>query len=135
MMSLLQSIYEKIMKSNLQQADRSRLIKGILHSFIIQGISILLVFAGNYLLVKFFGSEKYGVYVHVFNWISILTMLALNGQDDVVLSRLPKYKIQNNLMQAGAVIRHTNIRVALGAIVISGLFFTAYLSFSHSHLK
>jgi O-antigen/teichoic acid export membrane protein len=121
-MSLLQSIYEKIIKSNLQQADRSRLIKGIIHSFVIQGISILLVFAGNYLLVKFFGSEKYGVYVHVFNWISILTMLALNGQDDVVLSRLPKYKVQNNEMQAGAVIRHANIRVALGSIIISGLF-------------
>jgi O-antigen/teichoic acid export membrane protein len=110
------------MKSDLQEADRSRLVKGIIHSFIIQGISLVLVFAGNYLLVKFFGSEKYGVYVHVFNWISILTMLALNGQDDVVLSRLPKYKLQNNLMQAGAVIRHANIRVALGGIVISGLF-------------
>jgi O-antigen/teichoic acid export membrane protein len=121
-MSLIQSIIDKVLKSDLQQADRSRLVKGVIHSFIIQGISILLVFAGNYLLVKFFGSEKYGVYVHVFNWISILTMLALNGQDDVVLSRLPKYKARNNLMQAGAVIRHANIRVAMGGIVISGLF-------------
>jgi O-antigen/teichoic acid export membrane protein len=121
-MSLIQSIIDKVLKSDLQPADRHRLIKGIVHSFIIQGISILLVFAGNYLLVKFFGAEKYGVYVHVFNWISILTMLALNGQDDVVLSRLPKYKAQNNLVQAGAVIRHANIRVALGGIVISGLF-------------
>ena len=121
-MSLLQSIYEKLVKSDLNQADRSTLIKGTIQSFIIQGISVLLVFAGNYLLVKFFGSEKYGVYVHVFNWISILTMLALNGQDDVVLSRLPKYNMQNNLVQGGAVIRHANIRVALGGIVISGLF-------------
>jgi len=121
-MSFLQSIYERIMKSDLQQADRTRLIKGIIHSLIIQGISILLVFAGNYLLVKFFGSEKYGVYVHVFNWISILTMLASNGQDDVVLSRLPKYKDKNNLLQAGAVIRHANVRVAMSGIIISGLF-------------
>jgi len=121
-MSLLQSIYEKIIKSNLQQADRSRLIKGIVHSFIIQGISILLVFAGNYLLVKFFGSEKYGVYVHVFNWISILTILAANGQEDVVLSRVPKYLAQNNLVQTGAVIKHANVRIAISGIGIS-LFF------------
>lgn len=121
-MSLIQSIIDKVLKSDLQEADRKRLIKGVIHSFFIQGISILLVFAGNYLLVKFFGSEKYGVYVHIFNWISILTILALNGQDDVVLSRLPKYKTGNNLVQVGAVIRHANVRVAISSILITGLF-------------
>jgi O-antigen/teichoic acid export membrane protein len=121
-MKLLQSIVDKVMKSDLQQADRSDLVKGIIHSFIIQGFSVVLVFAGNYLLVKFFGSEKYGLYVHVFNWISILTILALNGQENLVLSRLPKYQAQNNLLQAGAVIRHANIRVAVGGMLISGLF-------------
>ena len=121
-MSLIQSIYEKMLKKDPQPADRSRMIKGIIHSFIIQGISIVLVFAGNYLLVKFFGAEKYGIYVHVFNWISILTILALNGQDDIVLSRLPRYKAENNVVQAGAVIRHANINVAIGSIFISLIF-------------
>ena len=121
-MSLIQSIYEKMLKSDLQPADRARMIKGIIHSFIIQGISIVLVFAGNFLLVRFFGAEKYGVYVHVFNWISILTILALNGQDNIVISRLPKYKAQNNLLQTGAVIRHANISVAVGSIFISLVF-------------
>jgi O-antigen/teichoic acid export membrane protein len=121
-MSLIQTIYEKMLKSDLQQADRSRLVKGIINSFIIQGIGMVLVFAGNYLLVKFFGVEKYGVYVHVFNWISILTILALNGQDDVVLSRLPKYLAQNNLVQTGAVIRHANVRAAVSGIAISIFF-------------
>jgi O-antigen/teichoic acid export membrane protein len=121
-MSLIQTIYEKMLKSDLQQADRNRLVKGIINSFIIQGIGMVLVFAGNYLLVKFFGVEKYGVYVHVFNWISILTILALNGQDDVVLSRLPKYLAQNNLVQTGAVIRHANVRVAVSGIGISIIF-------------
>lgn len=121
-MSLVQSIYEKMLKSDLPKAERSRLIKGIIHSFIIQGISMVLVFAGNYLLVKFFGAEKYGVYVHVFNWISILTILAANGQEDIVLSRVPKYLGQNNLFQTGAVIRHANVRIAFSGIGIS-LFF------------
>jgi O-antigen/teichoic acid export membrane protein len=121
-MRLVQSIYEKMLKSDLPQAERSRLIKGIVNSFIIQGFSMVLVFAGNYLLVKFFGAEKYGVYVHVFNWISILTILAANGQEDVVLSRVPKYMAQNNLVQTGAVIRHANVRIAISGIAIS-LFF------------
>lgn len=121
-MSLVQSIYEKIFKSDLPQAERSRLIKGIINSFIIQGFGMVLVFAGNYLLVKFFGAEKYGVYVHVFNWISILTILAANGQEDVVLSRVPKYLAQNNLVQTGAIIRHANERIAISGIGIS-LFF------------
>jgi O-antigen/teichoic acid export membrane protein len=121
-MSLVQSIYEKMLKSDLPPAERSRLIKGIVNTFIIQGFSMVLVFAGNYLLVRFFGAEKYGVYVHVFNWISILTILAANGQEDVVLSRVPKYLAQNNLVQTGAVIRHANVRIAISGIGIS-LFF------------
>jgi O-antigen/teichoic acid export membrane protein len=111
-----------MLKSDLPPAERSRLIKGIIHSFIIQGFSMVLVFAGNYILVKFFGAEKYGVYVHVFNWISILTILASNGQEDIVLSRVPKYLAQNNLVQTGAVIRHANVRIAISGIGIS-LFF------------
>lgn len=121
-MKLLQSILEKVMKSDLPKADRNRLIKGIVYSFIIQGVSILLVFAGNYLLVKFFGAEKYGVYVHVFNWISILTILALNGQDDMILSRLPRYRAENKLVLAGAVIKHANIRIAISGFITSGVF-------------
>jgi O-antigen/teichoic acid export membrane protein len=121
-MSLIQTIYEKMLKTDLPEADRNRLLKGIIHSFIIQGISLVMLFVGNFLLVKFFGAEKYGVYVHVFNWISILTILAANGQEDIVLSRAPKYIAQNNLVQTGAVIRHANIRTAIGGIVISVLF-------------
>lgn len=121
-MKLLQSILEKAMKSDLPKEDRNRLVMGTVYSFIIQGISILLVFAGNYLLVKFFGTEKYGTYVHVFNWISVLTILALGGQDDMAISRLPRYNAENNLVQVGAMIRHTNIRVAAGSIIISGVF-------------
>ncbi|OQP60267.1 oligosaccharide flippase family protein [Niastella populi] len=121
-MSLIQTIYEKMLKTDLQQADRNRLVKGIIHSFVIQGISMVLVFAGNFLLVKFFGPQKYGVYVHVFNWISILTILAANGQEDIVLSRVPKYIAQNNLLQTGAVIRHANVRAAIGGIAISVFF-------------
>jgi O-antigen/teichoic acid export membrane protein len=121
-MKILQSILEKIRKSDLPEADRTRLVKGIVHSFFIQGVSILLVFAGNYLLVKFFGAEKYGVYVHVFNWISILTILALSGQGDMAMVRLPRYKAQHNLVQAGAVIKHANTRVAIVGILISIFF-------------
>src|ERR1044072_5599582 len=120
-MKLLKSILEKFTNSDLRE-DRMRLIKGIVHSFIIQGISMVLVFAGNYLLVKLFGSEKYGVYVHVFNWISILTMLALHGQADMIVTRLPRYKAKSDEAQAGAVIKHANIRVAISGIIISVVF-------------
>lgn len=121
-MSVLKQIINRFKQSEITEADRSRLVKGLIHSFIIQGISILLVFAGNFLLVKCFGSQKYGIYVHVFNYISVLAILAANGQEDLVLSRIPKYKAQQNSAQAGAIIRHANVRVAIGGILVSGLF-------------
>lgn len=134
-MSLIQTIYEKMLKSDPPESDRNRLVKGIIHSFIIQGISMVLVFAGNFLLVKFFGPQKYGVYVHVFNWISILTILAANGQEDIVLSRAPKYIAQNNLLQTGAVIRHANVRAAIGGIAVSVFFLLLIYIFPISKLS
>jgi O-antigen/teichoic acid export membrane protein len=121
-MAILHRIYDRFRKSDITQADRKTLITGTIHSFVIQGISVLLVFAGNYLLIQLFGAANYGLYVHIFNWVSILSIVALGGQEDVVLSRIPKYKATGKQPQIGSIIRYSNIRVAVTSILVSAIF-------------
>lgn len=121
-MKQIQRILANLFQNGLQEADRSRLMKGIIQSLLIQLISVALVFLGNLVVVRFAGADSYGLYVHVFNWISILTILAMGGQDDVVLSRIPKYTAGNKPLQIGALIRHSNSRVAVTGVLVSAIF-------------
>ena len=115
-------LFQQISGVFRQKKLQAGFVRGMIHSFIIQGISVLLVFAGNYLLIKHFGADNYGLYVHIFNWVSILSILAVGGQEDVVLSRIPKYKALNKSLQIGSIIRYSNIRIAVTSGLVSLIF-------------
>ena len=104
--------------------DRRRIIRGTLHSFLIQGISIGLVFGSNLWLVRSSGAQAYGDYVHVFNWVSILSVLVMGGRDDLVLAQLPKYLGAGRHAQLVRLIQKANGFIFLSALVICGAFLT-----------
>jgi len=79
------------MEDGLSGSDRRRIVRGTLQSFLIQGGSVVLVFLSNLLLVRASDATSYGLYVHVFNWVSILSVVVLGGRDDLVLAQLPRY--------------------------------------------
>jgi len=96
--------------------------KDLFHSFIIQGISIALVFAGNLLLARYAGTNSYGIYVHVFNWVSLLAVVATGGRDDLVLAELPRYQADGRWGQIGYLIKRTNRHVLIGSMITILLF-------------
>ncbi len=81
-------IVSRFLADGVTATDRHRIIRGTLHSFLIQGFSVALVFASNWWLVRSSNPEAYGNYVHVFNWVSILSVLVMGGRDDLVLAQL-----------------------------------------------
>lgn len=111
--------------AGLSESDRRRIVRGTLHSFLIQGGSIALVFIGNLLLVRASDADSYGLYVHVFNWVSILSVIVLGGRDDLVLAQLPRYPAsqRRGLME---LVRSAN-RWMVGAGIAVGLCFSAFL--------
>lgn len=109
----------------LSTPDRRRIVAGTLHSILIQGGSIALVFFGNWLLVHLAGPDSYGLYIHVFNWVSILSVVVVGGRDDLVLAQLPKYSAGQRSRLTGLV-RKANFWV-LGAGIAAGLAFSALL--------
>lgn len=105
----------------LSESDRRRIVRGTLYSFLIQGGSVVLVFLSNLLLVRASDPDSYGLYVHVFNWVSILSVVVLGGRDDLVLAQLPRYSARQRNLLTGLV-RAAN-RWVLGAAVVVGLLF------------
>jgi O-antigen/teichoic acid export membrane protein len=104
--------------------DRRRIIRGTMHSFLIQGISIGLVFGSNLWLVRSSDAQAYGDYVHVFNWVSILSVLVMGGRDDLVLAQLPKYLGAGRHGQLVRLVQRANGFIFLSALVICGAFLT-----------
>jgi O-antigen/teichoic acid export membrane protein len=109
--------------------DRRRIIRGTMHSFLIQGISIGLVFGSNLWLVRSSDAQAYGDYVHVFNWVSILAVLVMGGRDDLVLAQLPKYLGAGRHGQLVRLIQKANGFIFLSALVVCGAFLTIISAF------
>jgi O-antigen/teichoic acid export membrane protein len=107
--------------------DRRRILRGTVHSFLIQGFSIALVFLSNWWLVRSTDTASYGLYVHVFNWVSILSVLVIGGRDDLVLALLPKYSAAGDGTGLRRLVRAANAWV-LGATLIVGAAFIGLIS-------
>ena len=105
-----------------QHADKTRIVEGILHSLGIQGISIAFVFAGNLLMARWAGADAYGNYVHIFNWISILSIMALGGHEDIAIAQIPRYLANDQPGRVYAFIGRSNRFILLSSIGISVLF-------------
>jgi O-antigen/teichoic acid export membrane protein len=101
----------------LSESDRQRILRGTLHSFLIQGGSVALVFISNLLLVRSSDADSYGLYVHVFNWVSILSVVVLGGRDDLVLAQLPRYTYDQHSRLVGLVRAANRWILAAGALV------------------
>ena len=103
-------------------SDRQRIIRGTLHSFLIQGFSIALVFLSNWWIVRSSDPDSYGHYVHIFNWVSILSVLVLGGRDDLVLAQLPKYVRGGLHRQLVRLVQKANSWILVSALLICGGF-------------
>lgn len=112
------------MSNGLNDSEQTGIIKGTLHSFIFQGISIALVFAGNLFLTRWAGADSYGQYVHVFNWISILSVLAIGGREDLAISEITKYKVDNQPWKIYTMVKYLNRHVFVASFIISSIFLT-----------
>ncbi len=121
-MNFLNKIFLRITGGGLSYFDQSQISKGTLQSVFIQGISMILVFMSNLLWVKLLGPEDYGIFVHIFNWVAILSIVALGGKEDLVLAELPKYHEQNDTGKIGFLIEYANKRTFIRSVFLTIFF-------------
>lgn len=106
----------------MNASDRRRIFRGTLHSFLIQAISLALVFASNLWLVRSSDPDSYGLYVHVFNWVSILAVFVTAGRDDLVLALIPKYAREGKNSLIARLISICNRWLILATLVVAAAF-------------
>ena len=116
------AVLSRYLGDGVTVADRRRILWGTFHSFLIQGVSILLVFGSNLWLVRSSDPESYGLYIHVFNWVSILSVFVMAGRDDLVLALIPRYVTEGRFDEAVRLARRCNRWLLLATIVVSGAF-------------
>ena len=124
------SLVARLLEDGVTAGDRRRIIRGTLHSFLIQGFSIALVFASNWWMVRSADPQAYGDYVHVFNWVSILAIIATGGRDDLVLAQLPRYLGAGRHRQLVRLVRTANGWVFLFSLLVGGGFL-ALIQWAH----
>ncbi len=122
-------LVSRFLEDGVTATDRRRIIRGTLHSFLIQGFSVALVFGANWWLVRSSNPQAYGNYVHVFNWVSILAVLVMGGRDDLVLAQLPKYLGAGRHRQLVGLVERANGWIFLSTLVICGGFLTLIFVF------
>jgi O-antigen/teichoic acid export membrane protein len=112
------------MNHGLNDSEQAVIIEGTFHSFIIQGVSVALVFLGNLLLARWAGADAYGKYVHVFNWISILSVAAIGGREDLAIAEITKYKVNNRPWQIFSLVKTLNRHIFIASVLIGAIFLT-----------
>lgn len=121
-MRWLKKIFLLLSKSGLNDVERNLISKNTFYSFIIQGISVILVFAGNVFLTRWAGSSAYGEYVHIFNWISVLSVITLGGRDDLLLSKIPKYLNNDEHDHLRKIVKKTNRDIFIRSVIVISVF-------------
>jgi len=112
----------RYLADGVSQADRGKIIRGTLQSFLIQGFSIVLVFLSNIWVVRSSDADQYGLYVHVFNWVSILSVIVMGGRDDLVLAQLPRYIGAGEHGRLRRLVGSANGFLLLAALGVNALF-------------
>lgn len=122
MIKLVDVLVNPFFGNKLSDADKILLTRGLRKSVLVQAASTVLIFASSLLLVKIGTVSAYGIYVHVFNWVTILAVIACYGMEDIVLAEIPGLLKKNKLSNIAGLLRHVNKLVILFSILISIIF-------------
>lgn len=96
----------------------------------VQFISLALVFGTQIIIARVGGEEAYGMYSQVFNWISVLFIMATFGSDTLLVKQIPIYESQGEKGMVRSVYIWTNMMVFFVSIIII-LVFAAMVNFGN----
>jgi len=117
------AIFNKIFQDQLSGEDKLVFYNGIKKSIIVQGFSFFFIFLSSILMVKSAGVSNYGIYVNIFNWVNLLTIISCFGMEDVVLAEIPSRLSKSNGAGIFSIVTKANKTIFLVSLV-SSLFFT-----------
>jgi len=113
-MNYLNKLLSSLLGKELDAKVKAYFISGAYKSILLQGAIALLTFLTTLFIARSVGDKGFGVYTIVFNWISIISVGATLGLDDLALKQFPVYKEKKAIGQAKGLLYWTN---GVGAIM------------------
>lgn len=101
------------------------LARGASGFFVVQLLGMAVAFATQVALARAMGTEPYGVYVYVFNWLILLLLFGRLGLGTASLRFVAGYAAQRDWPRLRGYLRTTAGLVTLGALAVSALTATA----------
>lgn len=99
----------------------SYLINNSVQLFLLQCISLALVFFSNYVLIKMVGVGAYGQYVYLFNFIYLLVNICLVGGDTLLTRNIPLYNSRGNYKNMKGVIIFGALAAIIGSLLVASV--------------
>jgi O-antigen/teichoic acid export membrane protein len=116
------AVTKNFFEKELIDEDNTMFYRGIKKSILVQAFSYFFVFISSLLFVKAGGVENYGIYVNIFNWISVLTIIGCFGMEDVVLVEIPVYIHKNKTRSIINLVYKANKVIFIASVLISIIF-------------
>ncbi|MEO8584273.1 MAG: polysaccharide biosynthesis C-terminal domain-containing protein [Flavitalea sp.] len=116
--------------------------RGVLQLFLLQGLSMALVFIVNLVLVRIAGMEDYGTYVYIFNLLALLAGFSVMGLDTLLLKENAVHEHSHNYQKLKGVIHFAILFAVVGSlltgiiavVVINQMHLQAIIKIDHYYL-
>lgn len=117
---------QNLLGKELDAKIKNYFLSGAYKSILLQGMISLLTFCTALFIARITGDKGFGVYTTIFTWISIVSVGATLGIDDLVLKQLPIYQDKGDASKIrGLLIWGNLVGVGVGLICAGGLLLLA----------
>ena len=119
MLSKIQSFLKTILGNQLDDKLKNYFLTGAYKSFLLQISIAALTFLTGLAIARLAGDHDFGVYTIVFTWISVLSVGATLGLDDLLLKVLPVFQKEKQTNQLLSALLWANIRGLIASIIVA----------------
>lgn len=122
LINLFQKWMHRLLGEELDAKIRDYFLKGSFQSFFLQAGLSLLTFLSTIVVARLTGDEGFGIYSLVFTWVSVVSVAATMGMDDLALKLFPIYSAQKDLARSKGLLAWTQKYALLFSLLITLLY-------------
>ena len=118
----INELFYKLLGKELDDKIKTYFVDGTYKSILLQGAIAVLTFCTALFIARVTGDKGFGVYTTVFTWVSIISVVATLGLDDLVLKKLPVYRDSRALSKIKGLLSWANFMGLVFGVVCATLF-------------
>jgi O-antigen/teichoic acid export membrane protein len=122
LIKFFQAWMHQLLGEELDAKIRDYFLKGSFQSLFLQAGLSILTFLTTIVVARLTGDEGFGIYSLVFTWISVISVGAVMGLDDLALKLFPIYKAKNDHARIKGLFNWTQKYAIVFSLLITALY-------------